>query len=186
MILEAIRKTGRAVVWGGCLGLSGATLGVVAALMQRTRKPKRKRSWEDMSDEERDAKLEADRVGEREALLEQVRYFGLFRQAMEAAKPLLADTEYRARRRLEELGYYPCEHCGVPHLDGGSGSCLPRGAYWHGELRRYVVPGDPDWTMAGYEAAGGSQSDLGPEPPIPDPDDEPDDDQGSGGPGGVH
>lgn len=148
MIRETIQRAAQAGVWGGLLGIAGAAMGAFLGFTRGGAQRGLPAAAGELDEE-------TDREDERDGLVQQVRFLGLCRQVMEAAQPQLADAEYRARRRLEELGYYPCPKCGVAHLDGGKADCLPRGAYWHEDLRRFVEPEHPDWSAEGYEAATG-------------------------------
>lgn len=169
---EIVSRSAWAVTMGAMMGGLGLAFGSVLGF---ARGPSGAEPEEDTRTEEEVD--EARRKNERNFLLRRVKQNGMIRRALEqigpVAIPLLADAEYNDRRRLEELGFYPCPKCGIPHLDGGKrDDCLPAGAYWHDELRRYVEPDHPDWTPEGYEAATGH--------PWRDPEDE------QGGTGGIH
>ena len=85
-------------------------------------------------------------------LLRQVRLGKMVRDMAPMATTIFTDLEYEARKRLEELGYYPCSDCGVPHVSDVPHD-FPEGTYWCDRCNRYLKPDDADWTAAGFRGA---------------------------------
>lgn len=88
---------------------------------------------------------------EEERLMADVRIFQGVRQIVPAALAWLENNEYIARKKLEEMGYLPCEVCGVPHQTEERHD-MPPGTYWHDEYG-FVRPDDERWKAEDYEAA---------------------------------
>lgn len=93
---------------------------------------------------------------ERDRLLRQVKMAEIGRTALPTLTQMLTSIEYDARKSLEEMGYYPCEHCGEPHVKEERHN-MPEGTYWSEGANRYLKPDDADWTKEGYEQAAGER-----------------------------
>lgn len=122
----AVRRTASATVWGLMGGVLGAAGGAAFA----------------------DPPAE-DEVDD---LARKVQNLQMFRHFLPWIQEHIQVLEYGLRRRLEELGYFPCSVCGGVHTDK-VGHQMPPGTYWSEEDNRYVAPDDPTWTQEGYEAA---------------------------------
>lgn len=148
-LFRIFRRVSLGAVYGIAGGFGGAAIGIFVGLTER-----------DLKEEKREKR---ERL--KSSLIARVRMISLLRNL----SPSLENAEYEARRKLEELGYYPCSKCGVPHIDGGKADCLPPGTYFHKELSRYIEPDHPDWTEEGYEKATGQKWDSSVEEPDPNP-----------------
>jgi hypothetical protein len=96
---------------------------------------------------------------EQERLLRTVSTGTIIRQALPAVEQMFTQMEYDARKRLEEMGYYPCSECGVPHVKDEPHR-MPPGTYWSDTKERYVRPDDPEWSRDDYQKATGERWDL--------------------------
>lgn len=85
-------------------------------------------------------------------LMRKVKYAQAAREAIPMFTGLLTNVEYESRKRLEALGYLPCEKCGVPHVQEDRHQ-MPPGTYYDEKLRTYLKPEAPGWTLQGYQAA---------------------------------
>jgi len=93
---------------------------------------------------------------EKDRLLRQVKMAEFARTALPSLTQMVTSLEYDARKTLEEMGYYPCEHCGEPHVKDVRHN-MPEGTYWSEGANRYLKPDDADWTREGYEQAAGER-----------------------------
>lgn len=96
---------------------------------------------------------------ETQALREKVRVGQLIRELAPLVGNQGASMEYDARKKLEEVGYYPCSECGVAHRKEERHR-MPPGTYWCEKQSRYVQPDDGAWTAEGYRQASGERWDL--------------------------
>ena len=95
-------------------------------------------------------------------LTSNVRLLQMVRQLIPAAEGFLREHEYKDRRILESMGYYPCSRCGIPHEKGGpDADCMPRGTYYDKEQEKYVEPDDEEWSAENYEKHTGEKWDPG-------------------------
>lgn len=139
-----IRRIVRGVTYAFAGNLLGTAVGLIAGFMHSEKKLA---SVDTRSEEEV-------RESKRDHLVGHVRQFGTLRKLIETATLVLTDGEYKARRELESMGYYPCSTCGVPHIDGGT-ACMPPGTYYSEALERYIEPGHPDWSAEEYTRVTG-------------------------------
>lgn len=96
----------------------------------------------------------------REAVLQRkVQTTQMVRTLLPSLESLLTTTEYDARKELEHMGFYPCEHCGVPHVKGERHQ-MPPGTYWSEPHNAYIRPDNEEWTKEGYESASDERWDL--------------------------
>jgi len=86
-------------------------------------------------------------------LLRQVRIGQMLREFAPLVTNTFTNLEYDARKRLEDMGYYPCSDCGVPHTSDLPHD-FPAGTYWDAEKNAYLKPDNADWTRGGFDAAG--------------------------------
>jgi hypothetical protein len=93
---------------------------------------------------------------EQERMVNTVNRLQTVREAIPMIQSTLQSLEYDTRKKLEEMGYYPCEACGTPHLKDEAHQ-MPAGTYWSEAHNRYVKPDDADWTKQGYESAAGER-----------------------------
>lgn len=145
---SAAYRVSRAVGYG----VVGAVAGGLTGLFMR--RPTTTRTEKDVVDQ----------------LTSNVQFWQFLRGVMPMAENFAREQEYKDRRVLESMGYYPCSRCGIPHEKGGpDADCMPKGTYWDKEKEAYVQPDDEEWSAEGYEAATGEKWDPGPL----DDDDEP-------------
>jgi hypothetical protein len=96
---------------------------------------------------------------EQDALLRTVSRAQMIREVVPAVTSMFSNMEYEARKRLEDLGFYPCQDCGVPHVKDEPHE-MPAGTYWDEERGVYLRPDNADWTKDGYESAAGQRWDF--------------------------
>lgn len=82
-------------------------------------------------------------------LLRQVRIGQWLREFSPMITNTFTNLEYDARKRLEDMGYYPCAECGAPHVSEEPHT-FPEGTYWCETRSRYLKPDDADWTQDGF------------------------------------
>ncbi len=134
-------------------GALGAVVGAGVGFFTRSPKAPSERTEEDLVN----------------GLKENVRVFQMIRQITPALEGFMREQEYSARRQLEEMGYYPCSRCGIPHKEGGKqADCDLRGTYETKDGKK-VSPEDEAWSVDGYEQATGKKWNAG---PVGDDDDD--------------
>lgn len=145
-----LRKTATAVALAPVCILGGLLGGTIIATVNITSALRAKGATQDET--------------RRRVLAERVTAILAARRGAEMLISVAEEREYQARRELEEMGYYPCRKCGVPHVDpDDEESCLPKGAYYSADLGRYVHVGHPNWSRSEYETWSGQAWDEEPE-----------------------
>jgi len=119
--------------WGAVCGAAGAGLGAMTGFLIGPPGPRGE-------------------MDPKERLVRQVKYSQMVRDAAPMIVSALSTIEYEARKKLEEMGHYPCEECGIPHVKAQRHQ-MPPGTYWDVERNCYLRPDNADWKQAAYEAA---------------------------------
>ncbi len=161
VVLYQVERGVKIALRTAAYGLIGSAAGMGLGLL--TGDDDQENSEED-TEEDKEAKKKETRARKRSRLLNQLQMINVARQIAKQAVPPLASREFDIRRKLEALGYYPCRHCGVPHVDPDKDNCLPHGAYFSEHLQRYIHVGHPDWSEDEYQSAWGKAWD--PNPPA--------------------
>lgn len=132
-LLEMARGTAERVVFTGVSAVLGAVAGAMGFNV----------AWS--------SRLRGNDLPEEERLMGDVRFYQTLRQGVGMIVPWIQNQEYIARKKLEEMGYLPCEVCGVPHKTEERHE-MPPGTYWHEEFG-FVRPDDERWSAEDYDSA---------------------------------
>lgn len=142
---------------------AGFACGAIIFFLEVSRKQKKLLPFPEPETEEEKEKLEEElqlamMQAQKDKLVREVHVLTFCRQVVAQAEPIISNLEFEKRRRLEEMGYFPCPKCGIAHLQGEEAKdCMPPGTYFSKLLERHIGPEHPDWKKEEYEAATGEK-----------------------------